>query len=155
MELSVEYPDGMPWSDENEYGLASGCVAFAYMLTDLVFEEAPSYRYYDFTYDDVRVGVIVRIDNNYHSVVVVEKTPEYVTVAEGNYAKCVRWGREISRKKIESGNYIITRYSDTFADEGEEVDDTDEIEPEPETGPEIEPDIDERDEYDIPDIEEA
>ena len=143
MELSVEYPDGMPWSDENEYGLASGCVAFAYMLTDLVFDEAPSRRLYDFTYDEIRAGDIVRIDNDYHSVVVLEKTPEGVIVAEGNYAKCVRWGRLISRKKIENGNYIITRYSD-------DTDDTDD-----EAEGDTEPDADEtRDDYDIPDIEE-
>lgn len=116
--LKKEYPEGMKWTNENYYawkgGIYSGgygCVGFAFILSDAAFGSLPAREHTDFS--KVRVGDILRINNDTHSVVVLEVKKDSVIVAEGNYNRSIHWGREISFSTIkETGTYVITRYED-------------------------------------------
>lgn len=110
------FPEGMSWTNENFvpwnggiYSGGYGCAGFAFALSDAAFGTAPAKMHTDF--NNIRVGDIVRMNNDTHSVIVLEVNADSVTVAEGNYNSSVHWGRTISRTNLqESGNNIITRY---------------------------------------------
>ncbi|MBR4261392.1 MAG: hypothetical protein IKQ33_05540 [Clostridia bacterium] len=90
----------------------SQCRGFASLLSDLVFGEDAPVRYFE-DYDELRIGDQARIDEDYHSVFIIDKTDEYVIVAECNndLNTCqINWGRKILRKDL-SGWYI-SRWSD-------------------------------------------
>lgn len=62
-------------------------------------------------FSDLHVGDIVRMNNNSHSVVVLEVYSDYIIVVEGNYNSSVHWGRQISLSDVKStGTYVYTRY---------------------------------------------
>ena len=63
-----------------------------------------------FTYDSLRPGDILRINNNGHSVVVLEKYDDHIVICEGNYGGIVHWGREMSKSQVLKADYVITRY---------------------------------------------
>ena len=122
------YPEGTRWTNEEniytlsvplydeKYGIlyntatGGGCVAFCYELSDAAFNTPLARNVYDFTYDDVRTGDILRVDNHTHSVTVLEKYETYVVLAEGNYNYSVHWGRKMTREKVMEADYITTRY---------------------------------------------
>ncbi|MCM1134761.1 MAG: hypothetical protein NC400_04215 [Clostridium sp.] len=113
--LKSSYPDGTPWTNENFYawkgGIYSGgygCAGFAFMLSDAAFGNARARLYYDAS--QVRVGDIVRMNGNTHSVIVLEVNSDSVTVAEGNYNGGVHWGRKISMSSLAGADYFMTRY---------------------------------------------
>lgn len=115
--MKEQFPEGMPWTNDNYYawnaGIYSGgygCAGFAFILSDAAFgTEAPAYIHED--YNNIRVGDILRINNDTHSVVVLEVKPNSVIVAEGNYNSSIHWGREISKSNLPGpGNYIMSRY---------------------------------------------
>ena len=115
--LKPQYPEGMPWTNANEYAwkggifsLGYGCAGFAFLLSDAAFGDLPARLIREFTYDDVRVGDILRINGNTHSVVVLEKHSDHVVLAEGNYNRSIHWGRKLSRSAVENADYILTRY---------------------------------------------
>ncbi len=115
--LKAQYPEGMPWTNANEYSWRGGiyergygCAGFAFLLSDAAFGDLPARLIREFTYDDVRVGDILRINGNTHSVVVLEKHSDHVVLAEGNYNRSIHWGRKLSRAAVEQANYILTRY---------------------------------------------
>ena len=59
----------------------------------------------------IRVGDILRLDGNTHSVIVLEVRANSVVIAEGNYNYSVHWGRELTFSEVESTlSYIWTRY---------------------------------------------
>lgn len=90
----------------------SQCRGFASLLSDLVFGVDAPVRYFE-DYDEVRIGDQARIDGDYHSVFIIDKTDEYVIVAECNsdLQTCkINWGSKILRKDM-SGWYI-SRWSD-------------------------------------------
>jgi len=112
--LQEEYPEGTPWTNENFYawngGVFSGgygCVAFALICSDAVFGDLPVSRYHS-DFEDIRVGDMLRINFDTHSVVVLEKKDNSVIVTEGNYNDSIHWGREIARKDLEERNYEVT-----------------------------------------------
>lgn len=114
--LKETYPGGTKWNNDNYYawkgGIYSGgygCAGFAFMLSDAAFGTARARKYYDAS--AVRVGDIVRMDGDSHSVIVLEVYPDKVIVAEGNFNNSVRWGRPISRSQLEKANYFLTRYA--------------------------------------------
>lgn len=115
--LKSQYPEGMSWTNDNEYGwrggifdLGYGCSGFAFILSDAAFGDLPARMVTDFTYADVRVGDILRINNDTHSVVVLEKHSDHAVIAEGNYNRSIHWGRKLSKSVVESADYILTRY---------------------------------------------
>ena len=115
--LKSSYPEGMPWTNANEYAwkggifdLGYGCSGFAFILSDAAFGDLPARLIRDFTYDEVRVGDILRVNSNTHSVVVLEKYSDHVILAEGNYNRSIHWGRRMDRAAVEQADYILTRY---------------------------------------------
>lgn len=91
----------------------SQCLGFASLCSDYVFgKDAAISKHTD--YDKVRVGDQVRLNNDTHSVFVIEKTDEYIVVAECNadYKTCkLSWDRKIFKKDLKKAWYI-TRYID-------------------------------------------
>lgn len=86
------------------------CAGFASMLSDRIFGKDANARIF-YNYDDLKIGDQARIDNNFHTVFIIDKTDEYVIVAECNsdYKTCeINWGRKIYRNQLK-GYYIIRR----------------------------------------------
>lgn len=114
--MKSQYPEGMTWTNDNYYegngGAYSGgygCAGFASMLSDAAFGYLPAKRHTDFS--DIKVGDVLRINDNTHSVIVLTVDNEQITVAEGNYNKSVHWGRAFTRSYLETiGTYVLTRY---------------------------------------------
>ncbi len=114
--MKSKYPEGMKWTNDNYYawkgGIYSGgygCAGFAFAISDAAFGSLPARQHTNFS--NIRVGDIVRMDNNGHSVIVLEVKGNGVVVAEGNFNSSVHWGREISFSEIRStGTYVMTRY---------------------------------------------
>ena len=69
------------------------------------------YQKKNVVYDNIRVGDILRVYNNSHSVIILEKNSDGVVIAEGNFNDSVHWGRTLSKAEVESADYYITRYS--------------------------------------------
>ena len=118
--MKKEYPEGMRWTNDNYYewdaGIYSGgygCYGFAFILSDVAFGDLPA-RQVDgkITIDMLRVGDILRINNDTHSVVVLETYKNYIIIAEGNYNESIHWGRKLTKEQVESADYIITRYKE-------------------------------------------
>lgn len=110
------FPEGMRWDNNNFYawhgGIYSGgygCAGFAFALSDAAFGSAPARMHYD--PGAVKVGDILRMNNDTHSVIVLEVNSDHVIIAEGNYNSSVHWGRRISKAELAaSTNNVITRY---------------------------------------------
>ena len=129
------YTEGTTWTDYEPYSdstgyyrwkggplggtniSAVGCVAFAFTLSDAAFGNLPARMYAsgDFTYDDIKVGDILRVSNDTHTVIVLEVSEAGVVVAEGNYNSSVHWGRTISKDEVMSNtDHYITRYPEGY-----------------------------------------
>lgn len=126
--LQSQYPEGMAWTNDTPYTVNSpytwnarledqpntiqqggGCAAFAYMLSDAAFGDLTARKHTDF--DNIRVGDILRINHDAHSVIVLEVKESSVIVAEGNYNDSIHWGREIPFTDIGmDDDYILTRH---------------------------------------------
>ncbi len=114
--LKKKYPQGMHWTNEDFYqwkggiyDLGFGCAAFAFRLSDAAFGNLKARTHT--TFSKVKVGDILRINNDSHSVIVLEVNPLGVTVAEGNYNSSINWGRFISFETLKmTGDYVMTRY---------------------------------------------
>ncbi len=112
----ANFPEGMKWTNADFYswkgGIYSagfGCAAFAFAVSDAAFGDAQAVMHTD--YNNIRVGDILRVNHDTHSVIVLEVKPDSVIVAEGNYNESIHWGREIPKSAlIEEGSYIMTRY---------------------------------------------
>ena len=130
--LKETYPEGMEWTNFTPYGSKGnlgdsytwkggyiygankgvGCAAFAFILSDAAFGSLPA-RAIDggsFTFDDVKVGDILRVNGNSHSVIVLQKSAGGVIVAEANYNSSVHWGRVMNESEVLNASFIITRY---------------------------------------------
>ena len=131
--LMDEYPERMTWTNFYPYGTgegsiasaytwkggaiygaksAVGCMAFAFILSDAAFGNLPARPIPNgqFTFEDVKIGDILRINGNSHSVIVLKKSAGGVIVAEANYNKSVHWGRSMSAAEVKNADFIITRY---------------------------------------------
>ena len=60
--------------------------------------------------EDVRVGDILRLYNDSHSVIILEVHSDYVVIAEGNYNSSIHWGRKLTAEDVAAADYIMTRY---------------------------------------------
>ena len=78
-------------------------------MSDAAFGDLPSRTHTNF--DDIRVGDIIRMNYDMHSVVALEVYDTYIVVAEGNFNSSIHWGRQISLDEIrQTGTYVTTRY---------------------------------------------
>ena len=109
--LKDKYPQGRTWNNSNTYfseinsTYGSGCAAFSYILSDVAFGNLPITKEYT-NFDEIRVGDILRVDNDTHSVVVLEKNNDSIIVAEGNFNNSINWGRKITKQNLEKGNFF-------------------------------------------------
>ena len=98
--------DGYPYHDKS-----IECLGFANLLSDMVFgKDADVRTYYD--YDEIKIGDLARINNNMHTVFIIDKTDDYIVVAECNadYRTCrINWGRKIPRDKVVG--WFISRWN--------------------------------------------
>ena len=112
--LRSTYPEGMPLTNSYYYysprfGNGYGCYGFAAKLSDTVFGVEKSYTTHS-TFANIRVGDNIRI-GNYHSVIVLTKSSEFITVVEGNYNSSVHWDRKITKNSLaQEGFRVYTRY---------------------------------------------
>lgn len=117
------YPTGYNWDNSYFYkfkgdaGYEGGfeCAAFAFYLQDEIFGNIPGVRKYDLY--NVKVGDIIRYKNNNHSVIVLTRNGNNITVAEANIDMdgynhpIVLWGRKLSLDEIsETFTNYVTRY---------------------------------------------
>ena len=134
-----EYKEGTTWTDYEPYSDAKyyywkggnldghrisavGCVAFAFILSDAAFDSLPARMYAagEFSYEDIKVGDILRVHNDTHTVIVLEVNDEGVVVAEGNISTGdhkgkVHWGRAISKEEVTANtSHYITRYPENY-----------------------------------------
>ncbi len=134
--LKTTYPEGMAWTNYLPYGRdgdkgdayywkggvvngmrgSLGCSAFACILSDEAFGNLPArvVNRGNFAYEDVKVGDILRLYGNAHSVIVLQKSAGGVTVAEANYNKSVHWGRAMSEAEVMTADFVVTRYPTNF-----------------------------------------
>lgn len=128
MALKSSYPEGMPWTNDNTYSrtylwyggswdgmrityTGMGCVGFALIMSDAGFgSDMPIYQKYGVPFSEIRVGDILRINNDTHSVIVTQVNSSSVTLAEGNYNSSIHWGRTMSASEVEAANYVLTRW---------------------------------------------
>ena len=134
------YKEGTTWTDYEPYSdskgyyrwnggtldgkniAAVGCVAFAFILSDAAFGSLPNRMYAsgEFSYEDIKVGDILRVNNDTHTVIVLEVRDAGVVVAEGNISMGdhqgkVHWGRTISKEEVMgSTSHYITRYPENY-----------------------------------------
>ena len=134
------YREGTPWTNDEPYSdskgyyywkggeldghriSAVGCVAFAFILSDAAFGHLPARMYAPggFTYEDIKVGDILRVSGDAHTVIVLEVSDAGVVVAEGNISMGdhkgkVHWGRAISREEVmRDTSHYITRYPEGY-----------------------------------------
>lgn len=129
------YMEGTVWTDYEPYSdskgyyhwkggtlsgtniVAVGCVAFAFILSDAAFGSLPNriYAMGQFKYEDIKVGDILRVNNDTHTVIVLEVSDVGVVVAEGNNHGKVHWGRTISKEEVmDNTSYYITRYPEGY-----------------------------------------
>lgn len=91
------------------------CLGFASYLSDSLFTQAAPFHVF-YEYDRLRVGDHIRLYEYEHSMTVVEKTEDYVTVAEvnQNYLDCrIGWTRQLSRWDLDDLSWdlqYISRY---------------------------------------------
>ena len=79
------------------------------MLSDAAFGDNPARKHYDF--DNLKIGDILRMNNDGHSVVIICLSDTNVTLVEGNFNSSVHWGRNFPLDEIRSKlTYVITRY---------------------------------------------
>lgn len=88
--------------EEYTYGANIQCLGFASMISDVLFgKDADIETFYD--YDELNVGDHIRFLSYEHSVIVIEKTDDYVKVVECNrdYEDCmIEWDRTITYDEL-------------------------------------------------------
>ncbi len=126
-----KYKEGTPWTNDEPYSdqkgyyrwkggtldgvniVAVGCVAFAFELSDKAFGSLPARKYAagSFSFEDIKAGDILQVNNDAHTVIVLEANEAGVVVAEGNYNSQVHWGRMMSEDEVlRTASHYITRY---------------------------------------------
>jgi len=117
--MKASYPEGMRWTNDDLYrwngGIWAGgygCAGFAFILSDTAFGDLPAHAFEDFTYEELRVGDILRVNNDSHSVVILQKYASYVVITEGNWNSKIHWGRTLTKSQVMAADYVITRYQD-------------------------------------------
>ena len=112
--LKARYPEGKRWTNKNTYRSkvgygGSGCHAFALILSDAAFGDAPIRKHKNL--GELKVGDMIRVKKNTHTVIVLDIEGDQVTFAEGNYNSSIHWGRVMTIDQLaQYGNYILTRY---------------------------------------------
>ena len=121
MSFKTKYPEGRTFTNADYYEWTGGiyrggygCAGFCFELSDAAFPGTLAKLRTTNLTTGLRVGDIIRLDYNTHSVIITQVFSDYVIVAEANYNKSVHWGRKITFKEIEkTGTNIMTRYTNS------------------------------------------
>lgn len=129
------YREGTTWTNDEPYSdskgnyhwnggtingvniSAAGCAAFAFVLSDTAFGSLQNriYAKGQFEFEDIKAGDILQVNNDSHTVIVLEVSDAGVVVAEGNYNGKVHWGRAIAKEEVmNSTSHYITRYPEDY-----------------------------------------
>lgn len=116
MSFQGAYPEGLRYTNDDYYqwhgGIyrgGYGCAGFAFMLSDACFGNNKATMLYDV--NAIRVGDVVRVNNDTHSVIVLKIENGVYTVAEANYNSSVHWGRTFTYDQMASRfTNVMTRY---------------------------------------------
>lgn len=119
--LREAYPSGTVYgafyrsTSNGPYGMApSNCAGWATLCSDTAFGDLPWRRIENPRWEQIRIGDLVRYDNEYggHVIVVVEKTAEYIKVTESGTNNQARWGGQYFKWWLEEqpGYRLFTRY---------------------------------------------
>jgi len=122
MALQPKYPAGITWTDQTHkyewkggdwpngiYTSGTGCLAFAFILSDAAFGDQKSRKHTNI--NDIKIGDIVRINSDTHSMVVIDKDASSFTFADGNVGGKVRWGAKMTMAELKPiFSYVYTRY---------------------------------------------
>ena len=95
----------------------TGCAAFSFILNDAIFGgafEARALSTGSFKLSDVKIGDILRVKGNSHSVIVLQTTNDGAIVAEANYNKQVHWGRTLTKSEVEAADFLVTCYPEVY-----------------------------------------
>ena len=114
--MKSSYPEGRRWTDDSFYAWKGGiftggygCVAFSFTMSDAAFGTKKATMHTNV--NNIKVGDILRVENNSHTVVVLKIYNNCIEVVEGNYNSSIHWGRLISMDELRTNcSYIITRY---------------------------------------------
>ena len=116
--LKKKYPEGKKWTNDNVYLWYAipgatyemhGCAAFACIVSDAAFGKSRTATVVKKPKaSSVRVGDILRVEGDTHSVVVLKVKSDHWVIAEGNYNSSIHWGRELP--KSTAIDYLYTRY---------------------------------------------
>lgn len=129
--MKKDYPEEMAWTDASSGSYkwkggkgpngeiaesGTGCVNFAFRLSDAVFDSIPARMLVNgkFSFEDIKAGDILRMDGNSHSVIVLQALDDLLVIAEGNYNGKVHWGRTLSKDEVLTANYVLTRYPEGY-----------------------------------------
>ena len=123
------YREGTPWTDSNIYvntveyagyppGCFTGYACYGFMMN--MMEYASNYEYPIRIIEgnwnhlpEIHVGDGVRVNNDSHSVVVLERDGDVITVVEGNWNHSVHWGRRINLADPSTGfTWVATFWQD-------------------------------------------
>ena len=114
-----EYPEGMKWDNSDFYAWkggiysgGSGCAGFAFMLSDVCFDDIKANKMSCPNPNTLKVGDIIRVNNDSHSVIIlkIDKDSNSIIIAEGNYNRSVHWGRILTFQIVQSTcTYILRR----------------------------------------------
>lgn len=126
------YKEGTAWTNDTPYSLSApyiwqggklqpgnvnggaGCAAFAFLLSDKAFGSLPARMTATIDFSQIKVGDILRVNQDTHTVIVLQVTDVGVVIAEGNYNKSVHWGRTMTKEEVEAASYHITRYPEGY-----------------------------------------
>lgn len=124
-DLKKKYPQGTKWGDDKNYFCkvenlnGFGCVALALEISDYLFGEDVPFTKVDDLSDiekRIRIGDIVRMEDDTHSVVIIDRDAEGVTLVEGDFtyndeADIVYWGSKFTYEELKKvTNYYHTRH---------------------------------------------
>ena len=116
--MKSKYPEGRPWTNDDSYLWhafpyvnyhAFGCAAFASIMSDAAFGKKTVAKQIDNPSPaKVRVGDVLRMESDTHSVIVLKVESDGFIIAEGNYNSSIHWGRKVNKQ--EHIDYLYTRY---------------------------------------------
>lgn len=115
LKLKSSYKEGKSWTNANYYHWEAihcncyVCIAFVGKVSDKVFGKGAKVTRHT-SFSKIKAGDHIRI-GNYHSVLVISKSGNNLTVVEGNYNSSIHWGRVITKSELQQeGFYVETRY---------------------------------------------
>jgi hypothetical protein len=101
--MMPDYPEGMTWTN---------CGSFPVEVWWELYGTSESSKEDRCIWENLKPGDSVRYfpDGKAHSVVVLSKTDDSITVVEGGYNGTIHWNRVITRAELESSKYFYREY---------------------------------------------